>query len=413
MNIYLIIILFILVGDYLFDLLVEYKNIRQINPVLPTEFEGFYNDEKYEKSQAYLKENTKFGFFTSTFSLVVIVLLILNGGFNFIDSLIRKAGFNDIVTGLIFFFTLMVLNSIISMPFSIYKTFYIEEKYGFNKTTAKTFILDLVKSFFLMIVIGTPLLMVVLWFFETTGKLAPLYVWLFIIVFQIILLFIAPILIMPLFNKYTPLEDGELREKISEYAKKEGFKMKGVFKMDGSKRSTKSNAFFTGFGSSKRIVLFDTLIEKHTPDELLGIIAHEMGHYKLKHILKMIISSIFDLGLTLFILSFFLKNHSLFDAFKMEYVSIYASLLFFGFIYSPISTLISLFSNYFSRKHEYEADKYAVDTTNLGNEFISGLKKLSVDNLSNLTPHKLKVFVEYSHPPVLDRISAIRGIIVK
>ncbi len=413
MNIYLIIILMILVWDYLFDLFIEYKNIGQINPVLPTEFEGFYNNEKYEKSQAYLKENTKFGFYTSTFSLVVIVLLILSGGFNFIDSLIRKAGFNDIVTGLMFFFALMVLNSIISMPFSIYKTFYIEEKYGFNKTTAKTFILDLVKSFFLMIIIGTPLLMVVLWFFETTGKLAPLYVWLFIIVFQIILLFIAPILIMPIFNKYTPLEDGELREKISEYAKKEGFKMKGVFKMDGSKRSTKSNAFFTGFGSSKRIVLFDTLIEKHTPDELLGIIAHEMGHYKLKHILKMIISSIFDLGLTLFVLSFFLKNQSLFDAFKMEYVSIYASLLFFGFIYSPISTLISLFSNYFSRKHEYEADKYAVDTTNLGNEFISGLKKLSVDNLSNLTPHKLKVFVEYSHPPVLDRIIAIRGIIVK
>ncbi len=270
--------------------------------------------------------------------------------------------------------------------------------------------LDIIKSFILMVLIGTPVLMAILWFFETTGRLAPLYVWIFVVVFQIIMMFLAPILIMPIFNKYVPLEDGELKDKISEYAKKEGFKMKGVFKMDGSKRSSKSNAFFTGFGSSRRIVLFDTLIEKHTTDELLAIIAHEMGHYKLKHILKSMLSSFFDLALTLFVLSLFLKNKELFEAFKMEHISIYGSLLFFGFIYSPISQLISILSNYYSRKHEYEADKYSVETTKLGNAFIDGLKKLSVDNLSNLTPHKLKVFIEYSHPPVLERIKAIRKI---
>jgi STE24 endopeptidase len=222
------------------------------------------------------------------------------------------------------------------------------------------------------------------------------------------MLFIAPILIMPLFNKYTPLEDGELKDKISMYAKKEGFKMKGVFKMDGSKRSTKSNAFFTGFGSSKRIVLFDTLIEKHSVDELLSIIAHEMGHYKLKHIVKSIIASFFELGLTLLVLSIFMKNRDLFEAFKMEHISVYASLLFFGFIYSPVSELLSIISNYFSRKHEYEADKYSVDSLGLKEPFIAALKKLSVDNLSNLTPHSLKVFLEYSHPPVLKRLEAIR-----
>ncbi len=410
MNLYLIAILIILVGNYFFDLIVDLLNIKKINPVLPTEFEGFYDNEKYKKSQEYLRENTKFGFITSTFSLLLMLAMILSGAFNYIDMIIHKFGYSEIITGLLFFFVLIILNSIVSMPFAIYTTFYIEEKYGFNKTTVKTYVLDIIKSFILMVLIGTPVLMIVLWFFETTGRLAPLYVWGFVVVFQIIMMFLAPILIMPIFNKYVPLEDGELKDKISEYAKKEGFKMKGVFKMDGSKRSSKSNAFFTGFGSSRRIVLFDTLIEKHTTDELLAIIAHEMGHYKLKHILKSMLSSFFDLALTLFVLSLFLKNKELFEAFKMEHISIYGSLLFFGFIYSPISQLISILSNYYSRKHEYEADKYSVETTKLGNAFIDGLKKLSVDNLSNLTPHKLKVFIEYSHPPVLERIKAIRKI---
>lgn len=409
-NIYLIIILIFLIGNYLLEFAVDYLNIKALKKTLPKEFDGFYDDKKYYRSQEYLKENTKFGFIIETFDLLIIVLMILAGGFNYFDNIVRGFGLNEIFTGIVFFFVLIILNGIITLPFSIYQTFRIEEKYGFNRTTPKIFIVDIIKSLLLMLIIGTPFLWVVLWFFETAGKLAPLYVWVFIILFQLIMLFLAPVLIMPLFNKYTPLEDGELKDRITEYAKQEGFKMKGIFTMDGSKRSSKSNAFFTGFGSFRRIVLYDTLIEKHSVDELVAIIAHEMGHYKLKHIFKTIILSFFELGLMLFVLSLFLNNKELFEAFKMEHISVYASLLFFGFIYSPISSILSILSNYFSRKHEYEADEYAVKTTGLVDDFVKGLKKLSVDNLSNLTPHSLKVFLEYSHPPILKRIDAIRKV---
>ena len=222
-------------------------------------------------------------------------------------------------------------------------------------------------------------------------------------------MFVAPILIMPLFNKFIPLEEGDLKSTILDYAKKEQFSLKGLFTMDGSKRSTKSNAYFTGFGRFRRIVLFDTLIEKHTTQELLTIVAHEMGHYKKQHILKMVVMSILSSGMMFFLLSLFLNNPMLFEAFKMEHISIYASLIFFSFLYSPIESVLSIFGQVMSRKHEYEADAYAVDTTRLPLDFISGLKKLSVDNLSNLTPHPWKVFLEYSHPPVLERIKAIKA----
>ena len=302
----------------------------------------------------------------------------------------------------------MLASQILSIPFSIYSTFVIEEKYGFNLTTAKTFILDIIKSWFLTALIGGIIFAVILWFFDRTGNMAWVYCWIVVVIFQIVLTFIAPVVILPLFNKFYPLEDGELKTSIESYAKSQDFKLKGVFKMDASKRSTKSNAFFTGFGKYRRIVLFDTLIKKHTVDELVSILAHEMGHYKKKHILKSIIISIITTGLMFFILSLFINNEGLFQAFKMENTSIYASLFFFAFLYSPINMFISILSSILSRKHEYEADTYASETYGKFESMISALKKLTVDNLSNLTPHPLKVFLSYSHPPVLERIQSLK-----
>jgi len=405
--VFLIIILAILIGEYLFNLIVDTKNVRHLRTDLPAEFSGYYDRDKYRKSQEYLKENTRFGLITDSITTPVTIAFILFGGFNLVDQFARSFHLSTIPTGLIFAGVLMIASQIVAIPFSIYSTFVIEEKYGFNKTRPKTFILDILKSWGLAAVIGGILFSVVLWFFKEAGSWAWAYCWIAVTLFQIFLLFVAPVVIMPIFNKFTPLEDGELRAAIEKYAKNQDFKLKGVFTMDGSKRSTKSNAFFTGFGRFRRIVLFDTLIEKQTKDELVSVLAHEMGHYKKKHILKSIVISILTTGLMFYILSIFINNRELFAAFQMQHTSIYASLFFFGFLYTPIDMIISVFGNILSRRHEYEADGYAIATYGKPQSMITALKKLSVDNLSNLTPHPLKVFLTYSHPPVLERIRAI------
>ncbi len=408
MNYYFIIILCILIGTYLLDLIVDITNVRHVKTDLPEEFEGFYDEAKYKKSQEYLRENTRFGIISDSIATPITIAFIIFGGFNVVDQFARSFNLGSILTGLVFAGVLMLASQVIHLPFSIYDTFVIEEKYGFNKTTPKTFVLDILKSWLLATVIGGIVLAGVLWFFETIGPWAWLYCWIAITVFQIFLMFIAPVVIMPLFNKFKPLEECELKRAIEGYAGSQNFKMKGVFTMDGSKRSTKSNAFFTGFGKFRRIALFDTLIEKHTVEELVSVLAHEMGHYNKKHIFKTIVLSILTTGLMFYILSLFINNGELFAAFKMQETSIYASLFFFGFLYTPIDMIISIFANALSRRHEYEADAYAVGTYKKPESMILALKKLSADNLSNLTPHPLKVFLSYSHPPVLERIQAIR-----
>ncbi len=410
MNTYLVIILFIIVGDYLLDVVVETVNIRHAKTDLPEEYQGYYDAERYKTAQNYLMENTRFELITHTIMTPMMVGFILIGGFNFVDQLARSFGLGPIPTGLIFAGILLLASQMISIPFSIYSTFVIEAKYGFNRTTAKTFILDILKGWLLAAVIGGPLFSVVLWLFEKAGSWAWAYCWVVVVLFQIVLIFLAPVVIMPLFNKFYPLEHGELKTAIEDYAKSQKFKMRGVFKMDASKRSTKSNAFFTGFGRFRRIVLFDTLAERHNVDELVSVLAHEMGHYKKRHIFKSILISVMTTGLIFFLLSLFINNEGLFSAFKTENTSIYASLCFFAFLYAPINTVVSIFSNTLSRKYEYEADAYAVSTYGKPESMISALKKLTVDNLSNLTPHPLKVFLSYSHPPVLKRIEAIRRI---
>lgn len=411
MNIYLIIILIILIGKYILDTTVEILNVKHVRTALPEEFKGYYDADKYRKAQAYLKEKVKFGLIEDTIISSFTVIFILFGGFNFIDTLARNiyAG-TEIITGLIFLAILMLIWQVISIPFSVHETFVIEAKFGFNKTTPKTFISDIIKSWILAAVIGGIAFTAVIWFFLRTGKFAWIYGWVAVSLFELFLLFIAPVFIMPLFNKFIPLEQGALRGAIEDYAKNQDFKMQGVFKIDASRRSTKSNAFFTGFGKFRRIALFDTLIAQHTTDELVSVLAHEIGHYKKRHIIKEIVISIFITGFMFYILSFFLKNEGLFAAFKMENISIYASLLFFGFLYTPLNMFFSILGNMLSRKNEYEADAYTVLTHKKPKAFIDALKKLTVDNLSNLTPHPLKVFLHYSHPPVLERIKAIRSL---
>jgi STE24 endopeptidase len=408
MNYFLIIILAVLIGSYLLDLVVDTLNARHVKTELPEEFRDCYDADKYKKSQEYLRENTRFGIVSDSIVTPITIAFILFGGFNFVDQFARSFNLGSILTGLIFAGVLMLASQILLIPFSIYSTFVIEEKYGFNKTTPKTFVLDILKTCLLVAVIGGIILSVVLWFFEKAGPLAWLYCWIAITLFQLFLIFIAPVVIMPIFNKFFPLDEGNLKNAINDYAGSQDFKMKGVFTMDGSKRSTKSNAFFTGFGKFRRIVLFDTLIEKQTTEELVSVLAHEMGHYKKRHILKSMVISVLTTGLMFYILSLFINNRDLFAAFGMQEMSIYASLLFFAFLYAPIEMILSVFGNMLSRRNEYEADSYSVKTYKKPLSMIAALKKLSVENLSNLTPHPLKVFLSYSHPPVLDRIRAIR-----
>ncbi len=408
MNPWLIFILLVIGLGYIFELIVTSLNVKALSPTLPDEFHDTWNKEEYRKSQNYTRETSRFGLLQSSFSTGLILLFLLLGGFNYLDLFARGFGYGSIITGLIYTGFFLLISSLLSLPFSAYGTFVIEEKFGFNRTTVKIFITDLIKMFLLTIVIGGPLLAVVLWFFEVAGKLAWVYCWVGMVVFSIILQLLAPILILPLFNKLTPLDDGPLKEKIRTYAEAQNFKMRGIFTMDGSKRSSKANAFFTGFGRFRKIVFFDNLLEKLSEDEIVAVLAHEMGHYKLYHIPKLIVASIIQTGIMFFLLSLFIENEGLFAAFSMDHLSIYASLFFFGFLYSPINLLISILFNIFSRKNEFEADNYAAKSTGTSLDLISGLKQLSRANLANLTPHPFYVFLHYSHPPLLERIRTLR-----
>ncbi|MCB0306439.1 MAG: M48 family metallopeptidase [Calditrichaeota bacterium] len=411
MNIYGVIILATLLASYLLDLITEIINLKALREELPEEFADVYDREKYRKSQAYTRERTRFGLLTSSFGLLVTLVFWFAGGFNYLDEIVRSWSLGPIWTGLLYIGILILARSAISLPFSIYSTFAIEERYGFNKTTPKTFILDLIKGTALGIVIGGAVLAGVLYFFEYSGPYAWLYCWIAVTLFSLVMQFIAPTWIMPLFNKFTPLEEGDLRSAIMDYARSVKYPLENLFVMDGSKRSSKSNAFFTGFGKHKRIALFDTLIENQTVPEIVAVLAHEIGHFKKKHILQGMVIGILHTGVMFYLLSIFLSHQGLFEAFYMENAAatpIYAGLIFFGMLFSPIEMILSVFMQIFSRKNEFEADRYAAETTGDPESMVSALKKLSAHNLSNLTPHPLYVFLNYSHPPVLERIRAIR-----
>lgn len=412
MNIYLLIILSALIGEFLLRTLVRVLNLKALDPGLPNEFQGYYDEEKYARSQEYTRVNTRFAFFTTSFDLIVILVFILFGGFNFVDQIIRGFGLSTLPSGLAFFGILFFASDLISTPFSLYQNFVIEEDFGFNKMTLKTFILDKLKGYLLTLALGGVFLTAILFFFEKTGEYGWLYAWGIIGLFMILIQPLFTLVIAPMFNKFTPLEKGELRTAIENYAQKVGFPLSRIDVMDGSKRSAKSNAYFSGFGKQKRIALFDTLLEKHSNDEMVAILAHEVGHYKKHHIKVGILISILHTGLLFWLLSIFIDNPGLFEAFKMKEISVYGGLTFFMILYSPVELVLSVIMNAVSRRNEFQADAYSAKTTEKSEHLISGLKNLSVSNLGNLTPHSLSVLLDHSHPPVLERITALKKIAV-
>jgi STE24 endopeptidase len=407
MNIIAIIILAALILDAALNLIADTLNLRQLRGELPRQFEGWYDPEQYRRSQRYLREHTRFGWVSGAFDIAVLLIFWFAGGFAYLDTWVRGLEYSAIVSGLIYIGILAGIKGILSQPFDAYVTFGIEARYGFNRTTLGTYLLDRGKGLLLGLLLGVPLLAIVLAFFEFAGPSAWWLCWLAMIVFMLLVQYIAPTWIMPLFNRFEPLEPGELREAITAYARRIDFALDNIFVMDGSKRSTKANAFFTGFGRNRRIVLFDTLIRKHDTDELVSVLAHEMGHYKQKHILKMMLMGIVQSGVMFYILSWFITYPGLFEAFYVLQPSVYAGLVFFGLLYSPIDTLLGMAVRAVSRRHEFAADRFAATTAPQGRSLARALKKLSVDNLSNLRPHPLYVFLNYSHPPVMQRVQAI------
>lgn len=408
MSFWLFAILLIICTSYLLDTIVSLLNVKALSADLPDEFVDTLSPAEYSQSQNYTKATTYFTLAESSYTFLLTVLFIVFGGFQYLDLFARRYADDAIVAGLIFTSSFLLLSFTAKLPFSIYFTFVLEERFGFNKTTTRTFLLDILKGGFLVAVIGGPLLALILWFFIYAGTYAWLFCWLGVTLFSIILQYLAPIVILPLFNKFTPLPEGKLRDIIIDYAQRQQFVIRDIFTMDGSKRSAKLNAFFIGFGKYKKIVFFDTLVEKLEEAEILAVLAHEMGHYKLKHIPKMIVASIIQNGVMFYLLSIVLNTSGITDALGIEQSSVYASLVVFAFLYSPINLLVSILFHAISRKHEFEADHYAAITTGSADSLTASLKKLSKANLSNLTPHPLKVFIHYSHPPLLARIEHLR-----
>jgi len=398
------IIITILVLNFIIDKILDSLNAKHYNDPIPEELSDVYNKEEYEKSQRYKKENDRFGAITSFVSLIATLAFFFFDGFAFVDEWARTISNNNISIALLFFGVIMFASDILGTPFSYYHTFVIEEKFGFNKTTRKTFKLDKIKGWLMLALIGGGLLSVIVWFYETTGSNFWLYAWGIVAAFTFFMNMFYAKLIVPLFNKQTPLEDGSLRSKIETYSTKVGFKLDNVFVIDGSKRSTKANAYFSGFGSEKRITLYDTLINDLEEDEIVAVLAHEVGHYKKKHIVFNLITSIGLTGFTLWLLSLFIGNPLLSEALNVPQPSFHIGLIAFGVLYSPISEITGLLMNYFSRKFEYQADDYAKNTFE-AQPLISGLKKLSKNSLSNLTPHPSYVFAHYSHPTLLQRFN--------
>ena len=394
----------ILVIGFIVDKILDYVNAKRFNDPIPEGLEDVYDTAEYKKSQAYKKEKYRFSLWTSSISLLATLLFFWFDGFSLVDGWARSFSENTIVITLLFFGIIFLASDLLSTPFSWYSTFVIEEKYGFNKTTKATYFMDKLKSWLLIIILGGGIGALVVWLYETTGKNFWLYAWALVAVFALFMNFFYAKLIVPLFNKQTPLPDGSLRDQIESYAKQIGFGLNNIFVIDGSRRSTKANAYFSGFGSQKRITLYDTLIKDLEEDEIVAVLAHEVGHYKKNHVVVNLIASIASTGITLWLLSLFVGNPILSEALNVEQPSFHIGLIAFGVLYSPISEVTGLIMNYVSRTFEYQADNYAKETFD-GAPLISALKKLSRNSLSNLTPHPAYVFAHYSHPTLSQRFA--------
>lgn len=406
-NTFFYLIIIFPVAGYITERYLEHLNSGTWSDKLPDQLKGICPDEDYRKSQLYDKDNKKLSFWSSSFNLIVILAMIILGGFAFLDDAARNISQNMIIVALVFFGITGLASDLINIPFSCFDTFVIEKKYGFNTMTIRTYISDHLKSWLIALIVGAPVLGLITWFYYKTGSLFWIYAWILITVFSVFMNFFYSELIVPLFNKQTPLQEGSLRDKIEDFAVKTGFQLNNIFVIDGSRRSTKSNAYFSGFGKKKRIVLFDTLINEMTENEIVAVLAHEIGHYRKKHVLTGIVFSVILTGLMLFLFSLVADNPELSLALGAEEPGFHLGLIVFGILYSPLSLAIGLISNIISRKHEFEADKFVRDN-NYGPALSDALKKLSVKNLSNMMPHPLYVFFHYSHPPLLQRLEKLK-----
>jgi len=400
-------IIAITVFEFLLTKTLWFLNTRNWSDVIPDEVKDIYDEEKYAKSQKYEREKYRFSLITSSFTFIVILLVLIFGGFGVLDTFWRGYSENAIVLALLFFGSITLIQTIISLPFSYYGTFVIEEKYGFNKMDIKTFILDTVKGLLLSAVIGGALLSLIVWIYTFVGPSFWIWAWGIMTLFTLFFMMFYSSLIVPLFNKQTPLEDGELKTAIEAFAQKVGFKLDNIYVIDGSKRSSKANAYFSGIGPKKRIVLFDTLIKDLSVDELVAVLAHEIGHYKRKHTLQMLVFSIIQTGVLLYIFSLALWVENISLALGAESGSFHIGAIAFGILFTPISLVLGVLSAVLSRKNEYEADAYAKEFSS-ANNLSSALKKLSINNLSNLRPHPAYEFFYYSHPTVLKRLEALK-----
>lgn len=403
---YLIIV--IPVTGFIVERYLDYLNSKMWSDSLPEKLAGICDEESYRKSQLYEKENKRLSFWSSSFNLAVILIMILFGGFALVDTLARGISTNMILIALLFFGIIGFASDLINVPFSFYDNFVIEKKFGFNTMTIRTFITDHFKSWFIAVIVGAPVLGLITWFYYRTGRSFWLYAWGLITAFSIFINLSYSELIVPLFNKQVPLQDGPLRTQIEAFANKTGFRLRNIYVIDGSKRSTKANAYFSGFGPKKRIVLFDTLSKELSDEEIVAVLAHEIGHYRKKHVLQTIALSVAVTGLMLFLFSVVVNSPLLSNALGSEHSSFHLGLIVFGILYSPLSLLIGLGVNYYSRKNEFQADRFVKE--NFNPEILaSALKKLSVKNLSNMLPHPAYVFFHYSHPPLLKRLEKLES----
>jgi STE24 endopeptidase len=405
-NPYFTIVLLSLLGLHAVEVVASILNLRRLSPKLPAGLEDIYEAEAYAKSQAYTRDSERFDLISGGFRMALLLVFWFCGGFGWLDQLVRGWTDSPVWQGIAGLGLLYVASSLFDLPFSWWETFRIEAKYGFNKTTPATFVLDALKSFLLAALIGVPLVALLIWLFGEFPQ-AWLWAWLATTALMLALQYLAPRWLMPIFNKFTPLADGTLKEAIHALSKKCEFPIAGVFVIDGSRRSTKANAFFAGFGRHKRIALYDTLIEKHPEPELIAVLAHEIGHFKCRHIVQRMAVAVAQLALVFLLMGLFLNNERLHEAFGVAQPSIWLSFVFFMFLFEPLQSFIGVIGNLWSRRHEYQADAFASRVTGNPQPLMSGLKRLARDTLANLTPHPFYVFLHYSHPPMQQRLAAL------
>ena len=407
-TIFFIIVVFLCL-DFVLERVLESLNSKHMSPVLPDSLKGIYEEKEYSRFQSYKRENGRLDSWSSGVGFVVMIVFLVAGGFGWYNSWVVSLTDSVVWQTILFVVGLSVVSSVLDIPFDYYATFRIEEKYGFNKTTRRVYWLDTVKELFLSLVLGGVLLALVVWFYTWAGTYFWLYAWGAVTLFSVFMAMFYSQLIVPLFNKQTPLQEGSLRDKIQAFAGKVGFKLDNIYVIDGSKRSTKANAYFTGLGPKKRVVLYDTLIDELTEEEIVAVLAHEVGHYKKRHTLRSMVVSVIQMGVLFWLFSLCVNNVALSEALGGDRVYFQLGLIAFAILYSPVNLILGVGMNVWSRNNEYEADAFAARYYE-GDYLVSGLKKISVKSLSNLTPHPLYEYIYYSHPSLLKRIDAVKRI---